>query len=384
MKKEILSFGLALVMLALTDGQTPTPNAQMVCSNKFETTVGPECFDANGVPFSGVIYILSNNRTGSLPPQTSFTDFINSICLLANQDKTIPCVLSKMQQINATQCTQEDRMLLMGKGSQLLGFMEGVCGKPCETEALQSLAQCFAVIQVSPDPILGVNASIIDDKYTVVGANESEYTKFCSNRNKLFSCLGPLSSTCPSLLDKFNLLGIDLTGFEALSSVLCSDKDKYIKGLTCFKTQTPAITTCNTQSMNNMRTVWMNRFVTGTIAPSKYLGKLCEVKLTQMDCELQAFQKSCDTLTELKTVAECTMLPKFCKENAPYQKVYDGMCQKVTTPASVTTVRPTLSPLAPGTVSPRSGTMTGTNSVSGLDVSLAILIAVTGLRTIFV
>ncbi|KAH9514121.1 hypothetical protein Btru_030327 [Bulinus truncatus] len=185
MFKDTLFHFIALVsVLSLATGQQPQqpqqPNAQLVCSTKFESAVGPECFDANGIAFSGVILVLSNNRTGQLPAGQTIQSFAESLCLPANQDKLVPCVLQKMQQNNGSQCTQEDRMGVMGRGAQLLAFLENVCGKQCEVEALQSLAQCFAVTQISPDPILGQNASIIDDKYSIVGINETEYTKFCN------------------------------------------------------------------------------------------------------------------------------------------------------------------------------------------------------------
>ncbi|CAL1532383.1 unnamed protein product [Lymnaea stagnalis] len=373
---------LILDLTLLTNGQQPQqPPANQqnaVCSNRFEAAMAPECFESFGVNFTGIIFIITGNRTGGIPAQYTYTSYIEFVCSSAIQDKVVPCILQNMQKYNTSaQCTNEDKMGVLGRGAQLLGIMDGMCGKSCEQEATQSLIQCYAAINVNPDPILNPNASIIEDKYSIAGLNESELSNFCNNREKLFSCLGPLSNTCPSLLTRLSTIGIDLQAMEKATGVSCTDKDKYLKGLTCFKTPNNGITQCDQQTTTNMRSSVLGRYQTGTIPPSKYMGELCKVKLTQMDCELSAFQKSCDAaLVELRTIIECTMLPKFCKENAPYQSVYNGICGKVSTPAPISTIRPTQPPGGPGAVANRTPSpMSGLGGAASVTVSMVLLVA---------
>ncbi|GFO05771.1 hypothetical protein PoB_003227600 [Plakobranchus ocellatus] len=140
------------------------------------------------------------------------------------QDNIIPCVLKLMQRYNSTQCTTEDRQGVLGRGGQLLAFMDAICGEPCEQEATQSLIQCYAAINVNPEPILNPNASISDDKFTVIGTNQSDYDNFCNNRQSLFSCLSPLSNTCPGLLERLYTIGVDLEAMESATDILCADR----------------------------------------------------------------------------------------------------------------------------------------------------------------
>lgn len=384
-----LAILLLLDLTQLTSGQQPQqPPANQqnaVCSNRFEAAMGPECFDSFGVNFTGIIFIITGNRTGGIPSPYTYTSYIEFICSPAIQDKIVPCILQNMQKYNSSgTCTNEDRMGVLGRGAQLLGIMDNLCGKICEQEATQSLVQCYAAINLNPDPILSPNASIIEDKYSIPGFNDTEFSNYCNNREKLFSCLGPLSNTCPPLLTRLNIIGLDLQAMEKATGVSCSDKDKYLKGLTCFKTPNNGISQCDQQTTTNMRNSVIGRYQTGTIPPSKYMGELCKVKLTQMDCELAAFQKSCDaSLVELRTIIECTMLPKFCKENAPYQNVYNGICSKVSTPAPMSTVRPTQPPGGPGLVANRTPSpMSGTNGAASVTVSLMLLVAVAGLGSL--
>ncbi|CAG5135516.1 unnamed protein product [Candidula unifasciata] len=322
--------------------QTPGAQPQAACSARFEAAVTPKCFDASGVNFTGIIYLLSGNRSGSIPTGYTHQSFVQFICGQEKQDTIIPCVLAQMQEHNTSQCTAEDRAVLFGRGGQLLAFLESICGQPCEQDSTQSLVQCYAAINVNPEHILSQNASIVEDKYTIVGKNDTEFDNFCRNRQKLFSCLGPLSSMCPGLLQRLYLIGIDLQAMETVSGVLCSDKQGYLKGLTCASTPSPDMAQCSQVTGTNMRAAVQGRFQTGSIVPSKYMENLCKTKLTQMACELPAYGKSCDPdAVAVRTSVECGMLPKPCRENAQFQSDYNAVCQKVTTQTPIQVVRPT-------------------------------------------
>ncbi|XP_012938335.1 uncharacterized protein LOC106011842 [Aplysia californica] len=334
----------------LTTGQQQPPQTQNVCSSRFEAALAPQCFESYGVNFTGVIYVLSANRSGGIPPTYTYESFLEFLCSVSMQDNIIPCVLGQMQQFNSTQCTEQDRLGVLGRGGQLLAFMDAICGAPCEQEATQSMIQCYAAIDVNPDAILSPNASIADDKYTIVGTNETQYENFCNNRQKLFSCLSPLTATCPGLLERLYTIGVDLEAMEAATGLLCKDKAKFFEGLNCFTTPTSSVTQCRQSTETNMREVLVGRYQTGAVPPSKYMDKLCESKLTQVDCELQAFAQSCDPdISELRTSVECAILPRPCKDAPAFKQVYNGLCKKVTTPTPVTN-RPTVPSGGPGKV----------------------------------
>ncbi|BFZ23741.1 hypothetical protein BsWGS_26780 [Bradybaena similaris] len=322
--------------------QAPPGQQQAGCSARFEAAVTPECFDSSGINFTGVIYLLSGNRSGAIPAGHTHQTFVELLCKPDKQDTVITCVLAQMQKQNTSQCAADDRALLFGRGGQLLAFLESICGQPCEQESTQSLVQCYAAINVNPEPILSQNASIAEDKFSILGKNDTEFDNFCNNRQKLFSCLGPMSSTCAGLLQRLYTIGIDLSAMEAVTGFLCSDKQKYLKGLTCSTAPSPDLQQCNQATAANMQTVVQGRFQTGSIAPSKYMENLCKTKLGQMSCELSAYGKSCDAdSVALRTSAECGMLPKPCREGPQFEAQYSAICQQVTTPTPVQVVRPT-------------------------------------------
>ncbi|KAK3787520.1 hypothetical protein RRG08_014137 [Elysia crispata] len=347
-------------LTGLTDGQTvgggggggtgASANTNL-CSSRFEADLAPQCFEPYGVNFTGVIFVLSGNRTGAIPAGYTFQTFLEFLCSVQMQDNVIPCVLKLMQKYNGTQCTAEDRQGVLGRGGQLLAFVDAICGAPCEQEATQSLIQCYAAINVNPEPILNPNASISDDKFVVVGTNQTDYDNFCNNRQSLFSCLGPLSSTCPGLLERLYTIGVDLEAMEGATDILCTDRAQYFEALQCFSKQAPAVSRCSATTQVNMKTVMSGRYQTGQVPPSQYMDKLCEAKLTQVDCELQGWGQTCSPqIAELRTAVECASLPRPCREGAQFSPVYNGICQKVTTPSPASTVRPTVPPGGPGEV----------------------------------
>ncbi|CAG5129961.1 unnamed protein product, partial [Candidula unifasciata] len=315
-------------------------NQQAPCSSKFEAAVAPECFTSNGINFTGILFIISGNMSGAIPAGHTYSSFLKLVCSPESQDKMIPCVLSNMNKHNTTQCSPADSNLLYGRGGQLLAFLESICGQPCEQVATQSVVQCFSVTGSHPERFLSQNASITDDRYSIIGGNQTEVDSFCKNRQKLFSCLSPLSLTCPGLLQRMYSLGVDLQAMEMATGFLCNDQQKYLRGLQCFNKQSPEIAQCAQTTASSMRAAFTGRYQTGTIPPSKYQDSLCKTKISQITCALAAYGKSCDAdVMPLRATVECTMLPKPCKENT--QTEYNSVCDKVTTPSPAETIRPT-------------------------------------------
>lgn len=345
----------------------------MTCSTEFEATLAPKCFETFGVNFQGVIHIISNKQQGAVPDGYTFESFQKFLCSVPIQDKIVPCVLQRMQSYNTSQCADADRMGVFGRGGQLLAFMDQICGEPCEQEATQSLIQCYAAINVNPEAILNPNASIADDKYTVVGQNETEYDNFCSNRRKLFSCLSPLSSTCPGLLERLYTIGVDLEAMEVGTGLLCQDKKKYFKGLQCLTNPSSAVAQCRAKTESMMKTVLMGRYQTGAVPPSQYQVELCKSKLTQVDCEITAFSSDCDAgIADLRTGVECAILPKPCRENPQFKTVYGGICNKQTTTGPLRVDKPTPPPNGPGkTGSDILKSQNNNNGGGGNDVNAA-------------
>ncbi|GFO05772.1 hypothetical protein PoB_003227700 [Plakobranchus ocellatus] len=142
---------------------------------------------------------------------------------------------------------------------------------------------------------------------------------------------------------------------------------EYFQALQCFSTKPQTVTTCDPATETNMRKVLSGRYQTGDIPPSQYMDKLCEAKLTQIDCELQGYSQSCSAgISELRTSVECASLPEPCRMGAQFVPVYKGICQKVTTPSPAGTVRPTVPPGGPGNVpTPSSGSNGNSNGNGG-------------------
>ncbi|RUS69210.1 hypothetical protein EGW08_023028, partial [Elysia chlorotica] len=255
--RAAIGISLCLVFLpGLTNGQTAgggtgTGANNNQCSSRFEADLAPQCFEPYGVNFTGVIFVLSGNRTGAIPAGYTFLTFLDFLC--------------------STQCTAEDRQGVLGRGGQLLAFVDAICGAPCEQEATQSLIQCYAAINVNPEPILNPNASISDDKFVVVDQSKRVRQLLQS----LFSCLSPLSDTCPGLLERLYTIGVDLQAMEGATDILCGDRAQYFEALQCFTNDASAVTRCSATTEANMRKVMSGRYQTGDVAPSEYMDKLC-------------------------------------------------------------------------------------------------------------
>ncbi|XP_025083983.1 uncharacterized protein LOC112558017 [Pomacea canaliculata] len=290
-----------------------------------------------------------------------YNSFRSLMCQSAKQDLIVPCMLKLMQKWNVTTCTEQDRQLMASRGGQILAFMENVCTDPCEGTAIQTLIQCFAAVQVDPTPILHPNATIISDKYSIIGNNSDSAKTFCNSRTRLFSCLAPLSNSCPSLINRLYLKGVDLEAMERSTDVLCKDIDQYTRGLQCFTQPLPATAQCQQQSSLFMLQVLEERFRIGSTKPSDFMSRLCQTRLSHVDCELKAYGQSCDVqLISLRSTVECTTLPRPCRETSSIKPVFDSLCKTVTTPSPAATVRPTQAPS-----SNSGGSQSGGNSVSG-------------------
>ncbi len=69
---------VCMSVLTLVSGQASTN--QNVCSTRFESELAPQCFEAYGVNFTGVIYVLSANRSGGIPPEYTYESFVKFLC----------------------------------------------------------------------------------------------------------------------------------------------------------------------------------------------------------------------------------------------------------------------------------------------------------------
>ncbi|GFO05770.1 hypothetical protein PoB_003227500 [Plakobranchus ocellatus] len=81
-----LVFTLCLLYLAgLTTGQATGGGGaggtnNNLCSSRFEADLSPQCFEPFGVNFTGVIFVLSGNRTGAIPAGYTFQTFLDFLC----------------------------------------------------------------------------------------------------------------------------------------------------------------------------------------------------------------------------------------------------------------------------------------------------------------
>ncbi|GFO08167.1 hypothetical protein PoB_003467200 [Plakobranchus ocellatus] len=212
----------------------------------------------------------------------------------------------------------------------MTSFMDSLCRRQCEQAARQTLIQCFTAINASSDPILNQNASITADKFTVIGTTQPHYDNFCNNRQRLFSCVSPLSNTCPSLLERLYTIGLDLKAMESATDILCAHRGLYFHALQCFSNKPPAVTSCGPNTKASMQRVRSERYQTGEILPSQYMDELCGVKLDQMYCELRGYEQSCNSeIIELRRSVECASLPAPCHIDAQSVPIYRAMCQNL-------------------------------------------------------
>ncbi|XP_076451255.1 uncharacterized protein LOC143287196 [Babylonia areolata] len=339
MFQMLVSAVLALLctQLHVTHGQQQPPPQQPgqlgPCSRGLEQELPVQCLQSNGIDYNGTLFIISGNRTGALPAGMTYSSFLDLMCSVGKQDQVVPCILQLMQKWNKTQCQQQDRITMLVRGRQLLAFMEGFCGDPCEQAAMQTLIQCFGAVEVDPTSILNQNATIITDKFSFVGNDSASATKFCNSRQKLFTCLSPLATQCPKIMERLYTLGVDLEGMERATKVLCDDLDS---------PSSPALRQCDQEVGLLFQQVQEERFITGKTKPSQYQGRLCQTKLSKVDCELKKFRDSCGAeSTDMVSTYECTSIPKPCREGSETLRVYESICKKVTTPAPTVTVRPT-------------------------------------------
>ena len=81
--------GLVIVCLVSLAGQASGQAAgggaggttnNNLCSSKFEADLAPQCFEPYGVNFTGVIFVLSGNRTGAIPAGYTFQTFLDFLC----------------------------------------------------------------------------------------------------------------------------------------------------------------------------------------------------------------------------------------------------------------------------------------------------------------
>lgn len=340
------------VMLTLTleravaqQPQPPQPPQPGPCSLGLDGELQMQCMQANGLDVNGTLFVLSGNRSGALPPGVTYDGFRKLMCQQDKQDLIVPCILQLMQKWNKTTCKDDDRYIMALRGSQIAGLVEAFCSDPCNTAAMQTMIQCFAAIKVNPLSILNENATILTDKFSFVGNDSDSATTFCSSRQRLFSCLGPLNTVCPPLIEKLYAMGIDLGGLERATEFLCKSVDSYLKGQSCVTSDKPALVKCSTDVDGTLLKIADDRFRTGLTKPSQYQDKLCEAKLKKVDCQLKNMASACgDATANLVTIFECTSIPSPCQKGATTKSAYDGLCQKVTTPAPTVTQRPTPPP----------------------------------------
>ncbi|GFN87360.1 hypothetical protein PoB_001386600 [Plakobranchus ocellatus] len=305
-------FTLCLLYLAgLTTAQATIYN---LCTSRFEVALAPQCFKPFGVDFQGLLFVFNRNRTGAIPSGYTFQTFVDFLCSTQMQDNVISCVLKLMQRHSRAQCSTRDRLGVFSKGHQMTAFFDTTCRKQCEQAARQTLKQCFAAINANPDPILNQKASITADKFTVIGTTQSDYDNFCKNRQKLFSCLNPLSNTCPSLLQRLYTHWVNVEAMANATDILCADRAQYFQALQCFSNKRPALLRCGRRTETAVRKVRSGRYQTGDIPPSQYMDELCKSKLLQIYCELWGYSKLCsEENIKLRRSVECASLPEPCR-----------------------------------------------------------------------
>ncbi|KAK7093488.1 uncharacterized protein [Littorina saxatilis] len=342
-------------LLHVTYGQQQ--NGQVgQCRNGLDQEIPTQCLEPNGIDYNGTLFIISRNVTGALPPGVTYNGFKDIMCNEAKQDKVVPCILKLMQKWNQTTCTEQDRIMMAAVGGQLLVLMEGFCQDPCVQPGRQTLIQCFAAVQVDPSSILQ-NATIIKDKFQFIGNDSASAANFCKRRQELFNCLSPLSTECPKLVNQLYELGIDLQGMELATLELCKDIGSYLKAYDCFVKPAPAIQQCNQENLQLFQQVQQERYRTGQTSPLQYQSRLCQTKLSKVDCELRNYATICgQDSADLLSAYECTTMPKPCRDGPETKRVFEPLCKKVTIPSPTVTVRPTPPPKPRGTTGGTGGT----------------------------
>ncbi|XP_025083696.1 uncharacterized protein LOC112557837 isoform X2 [Pomacea canaliculata] len=258
--------------------QPPQPGP---CTTGLEEQLPTQCFAANGVDYQGVLFLLSGNRTGAIPAGYDFASFRKALCE-DKQDLIIPCVLRMMQSWNRTTCTLQDRELMMARGGQLLAYLDAICGSACEGEATQRMLQCFAAAQLDPTPFLNPNATLLSDRFPMIGDSMANADNFCRLKTQLFSCLTPVSDSCPAFAKRLYALGIDIRAMDSATTLLCTNTAQYLQALQCFANPTPSVAQCLSQSETLVVQTLDGRYRTGALAPSQFLPSLCEIKLSQI------------------------------------------------------------------------------------------------------
>ncbi|KAL8587351.1 hypothetical protein ACOMHN_045598 [Nucella lapillus] len=363
----VTALGLLCLHLHVTYGQQGQLGP---CSRNLEQKLPGQCLQSKGIDYNGTLYIISANRTGSIPPGMTYTGFRNLMCSKAKQDEVTPCILKLMTDSNKTTCQEKDVQIMTARGTQFLALVEGFCGDPCEQTAMQTLIQCFAAVQVDPSIILNSNATIHTDKFPFVGNDSASATKFCNSRDRLFNCLSPLANDCPKILERLFILGVDLAGLERATQVLCLDLDTYLSTLKCF--ESPAFQQCDQEADLRFQKLQEDRYRTGQIKPSQYQGRLCQSKLSKVECEVKKLADGCaGPKAQMVSTFECTSLPTPCIGDVEIQRVYDSLCKKVTTPSPAVTKRPTPPkvPVNPDTGKPRGGDLPVDSAAMAVDDS---------------
>ncbi|XP_071110021.1 uncharacterized protein [Haliotis cracherodii] len=382
MKTTIGFLGFALVAISLVSvtlaQQQPPQGGQ--CMQSFDQQLSPRCFDPRGLDFQGVLFLITQNVSGSLPPGETVPSYRQKVCRPAELDFIIPCVLQLKAQFTNATCTADEVTMIDTSGRSLLMILEQLCMEPCERNAMQSLSQCFVSAQINPDRSL--NTSMTGDKFSFIGNTSADTERFCNVREQLFTCLRQVGQSCPTTLPRLYEMGIDIVAMQRTADLLCRERETYLGAFQCFFTRNQGIATCAQQTFTQLREVVIGRMETGSVTPSQFVVRLCGVRLNQVNCELQAFRGTCDaSQTHLRHQAECTILPQPCLQEPSFQAGLRQMCQAATTPPTMqTTPRPAVTtPEKPHIVTKETQGVSSVKggsaaiTVSGILVSAAML-----------
>ncbi|XP_041378438.1 uncharacterized protein LOC121390641 [Gigantopelta aegis] len=366
----ILTVSVVLGAITVILSQQQPPARQ--CMQDFDKNLSSRCFENVGLNFQGVLFLITQNVTGSLPAGESVASYRQKVCPPQQIDSIVPCVLKFAFGFRNKSCSAQEMEMIGTSGRQLAGMLENMCTEPCARAAIQSAEQCFVSARVDPQQVL--NTTMIRDKFTFIGLTQQASAQFCNARSQVFTCLKQVMQPCPAARKSLNEMGFDVLAMEKSAELLCNNQQAYTGAVQCFAQPSPQISACRNQTNQGLRQMLFFRYSSGEVKPSEFILRLCGLRLNQVDCELRAFRQTCAQTATLRNQLECTILPEPCRTNPLFRSGLAQLCPSgrptgtTNVPANQQTPRPSGKPPSQNTNTnqpPNSGTGSASGSGSG-------------------